>query len=567
MQQINFERIKRIVPARGLLGLFRNPASGTSASPVNASAERVSMERAAPFSDARLTPGLYPIQSLLASPAIVLLACVLLSGWFYWSAFVDQASLLDHFKTPGLDSSFLYGLGIPGLWHFILSFLALAVLYGLAWRAAQRASCWPAWLIVLGGSLALGAILLYMAPFDSTDIYDNIVHGRILGLYNGNPFTQVGAHYSYKEPFVAFMGWARSPSAYGPVWEMLAGVTAILAGKDMVATMIAFKLLPGVFTLSSAVVVALILRRVAPEHALAGTLLLAWNPVVLYETWGNGHNDMAMVFWVLLAALALVYARYSLAILSLVCGVLIKYIPVLVLPAAGMVALYHLRSWRARLGFLVVSGLGSLALVFLSLSPYWHGLKTLTIQRRQSLFTASVPSTLFNALDVYRPELNAAEVAKMISLAAFGLTVLFALAQALRAGRGQPWERFTQSAFNVLVFYLLITNLWFQQWYVLWLIGLAPLLQGRARYLAILFGFTSLAKQFIVAPLLFWDGPRFEQPWSELWFTLGSLGIPLAYTVYALLAGWLKPQWSLNIERIVNTKATKVNTKDTKIIN
>jgi ABC-type Mn2+/Zn2+ transport system permease subunit len=71
---------------------------------------------------------------------------------------------VEHFKTPGLDGSFLYGLGIPGLWHFILSFLALAVLYGLAWKAAQRASGWPAWLIVLGGSLALGVILLYMAP-------------------------------------------------------------------------------------------------------------------------------------------------------------------------------------------------------------------------------------------------------------------------------------------------------------------------------------------------------------------------------------------------------------------
>jgi hypothetical protein len=385
-----------------------------------------------------------------------------------------------------------------------------------------------------------------MAPFNSSDIYDNIVHGRILGLYNGNPYTQLGAHYSYKEPFVSFMGWARSPSAYGPLWEMFAGITAMLAGKGILATVIAFKLLAGVFSLGSGIVVALILRRAAPKQALAGTLLLAWNPVVLYETWGNGHNDMAMVFWVLLAVLALVYARYSLAVLSLICGMLIKYLPVLLIPAAGMIALYHLKSWRARLRFIVISALGSLALIYLVYSPYWEGLKTLTIQRRQSLFSATLPSTLFHTLIAYHPELNVDEITKMISLAAFGLTILFALAQVLRVGRGRPWERFTQSAFNVLVFYLLFTNLWFQQWYTLWLIGLAPLLQDSARRLAILFGFAVLSKQFIIGPLIFWDGPRLEQPWLELSLTLGSIGIPLAYTMFALLAAWLKPRWGLN---------------------
>ncbi len=43
--------------------------------------------------------------------------------------------------------------------------------------------------------------------------------------------------------------------------------------------------------------IAAILRRLAPDRLLAGVVLFLWNPVVLYETIGQGHNDVAMLFW------------------------------------------------------------------------------------------------------------------------------------------------------------------------------------------------------------------------------------------------------------------------------
>ena len=178
----------------------------------------------------------------LSSPAAALLVSAFLSAWLYWAAFVQSAVLLELYEISRLDGSFLQQQGRPTLWHFILSFMALAILYGLAWQAARRSSHRSAWLIVVGGSLVMGAILLFMAPFDSSDIYDNIVHGRILGVYNDNPFKQLGIHYLGRDPFVRLMGWPRSPSAYGPLWEMLAAVTAILAGDGILANLIAFKI-------------------------------------------------------------------------------------------------------------------------------------------------------------------------------------------------------------------------------------------------------------------------------------------------------------------------------------
>ena len=41
--------------------------------------------------------------------------------------------------------------------------------------------------------------------------------------------------------------------------------------------------------------IAAILQRVAPKRALAGTLLFAWNPLILLEGVANGHNDLLML--------------------------------------------------------------------------------------------------------------------------------------------------------------------------------------------------------------------------------------------------------------------------------
>ena len=119
--------------------------------------------------------------------------------------------------------------------------------------------------------------------------------------------------------------------------------------------------------------------------------LLAWNPVVLYVTLGNGHNDVTIVFCMLAAVWALIHRHYTLTILALVIGALFKFIPVL-LPAAGLIALRNLSNLRARLHFLVVTTLSTLALIALAYGPFWYGIGTLDLGWRVRLFTASLPA-------------------------------------------------------------------------------------------------------------------------------------------------------------------------------
>lgn len=455
-----------------------------------------------------------------------------LSALLYWLAFVDPYSLFDLYQRPRLELYQLSKDNPMARWLLVIAFLAQGALYWLGWRLAQRTQGRTAWIVVVGGALIFGTILLFMYPLDAADIFDNIMHGRILGVYRANPFRQVAAQFS-NDPFYRYMAWRRTPSAYGPAWETLAALTARVAGNGIIANVVAFKLLTGTFLAASVGVVAAILRRIAPRRALAGVLWLAWNPVILYETLGNGHNDIVMVFWMLAAAWALLRRRYTLAILFLLVGALVKFMPLLLLPAAGLVALRDLPGTRARLRFLVMAGVSALVLVALAYGPFWYGIETLGIHRRTRLFTASLPAVGYALL---QPRVGTYRAASAVGIVAASLAALFAFWQGGRAWRDRSRLSFVQATFNILMFYLLLTCLWFQQWYAVWPLAIAALLPpGQAIYLAMIFGYAALlSKHLVFGPMLFWIRPLPPKSWLELRFGPAVLGVPWLYALFVL---------------------------------
>jgi hypothetical protein len=459
----------------------------------------------------------------------VLAGIALSSVLVYWLAFVNPYNLLDLYGEPLLDLKDLSESDPLAHWRLLGGFLVQAVLYWLGWRAARHARGRAAWGVVLAGALASSAILLFLYPYGAADVFDNIMHGRILGVYGANPFQRVPADFK-QDPFYLYVAWRYRASAYGPGWELLAGGAARLAGESIVTNALVFKALTGAFLVASVGVVAASLRRVAPERALAGVVLLAWNPVILYETFGQGHNDMAMVFWILAAVWLLLQRRYTLTILALVVGALFKFIPLLMLPAAMLVALRDLQGSRAR--FVVVTlGLAA-ALVVLAYAPFWRGTGTLDIKRRLELFTTSLPAVSYVLL---KRGLGDVRAAAIVSRVAAGLTVLFALGQGFKAWRDRTWLGFPQAVFNILMFYLLLTCLWFQSWYAVWPLGIAALLPpGHSARLGALFGFAALSKPLIFGPLWLWIRPLPPRIWRESRLGPAVLALPWLYALFAL---------------------------------
>jgi len=458
----------------------------------------------------------------------------LTSIFIYIFAFLLPANLLSLYQQPRLDAYLLFREGTLAYVQLIIAFVILGLLYWEGYRLASRqVGGRTAWIIVIAGMLAFIAIFLFMAPFDAADIYDNIMHGRILGVYHANPFRQVIVDYP-RDPFFQYAAWKGAHSAYGPLWELLAGLTARLSGDGIILNVMAFKLLPGLFHLASVSIVFLYLRATAPEKALGGVLLLGWNPVLLFETWGNGHNDIAMAFWLLAAFWCLSRKRYTLAALSLLLGALVKFIPVLLIPVVVVIGWRNLRKTSPPISFLVKTALGGSLLTALLYAPFWAGISTLDVGRKMQLFTTSLPSTIYKALT---PSLGAQEAGQIVSLVALGLLSLFVLYQSLSAGRGDPAHNYLQATFHILAFYLMVVCLWFHQWYGVWLITLTPLLTKRNRRLALLFGFWVLSQKLWFGP---WLVPKMlkaspgQAAWLEALLALGVVGVPWLYTLWIL---------------------------------
>jgi hypothetical protein len=86
------------------------------------------------------------------------------------------------------------------------------------------------------------------------------------------------------------MGWLGATSAYGSLWEMLAGVTARLAGTSIVANVVASKLLSGSFLAGCAALVTAILRAAPTGAQPASSGALPASIVAL-------HSRRATVRW------------------------------------------------------------------------------------------------------------------------------------------------------------------------------------------------------------------------------------------------------------------------------
>ena len=464
----------------------------------------------------------------------VLLACSIVAGLVVYAlVFVRPVSLFSLHPVPGLGLWALVNVQPSLQIELIVGYVVLGVFYFLGWWALGRLRGALVWWMVMAGAALAAFVLLFEYPFGAADIFDNIIHGRILAYYHANPFIQIPASFPY-DPFYLYAGWHFSPSAYGPLWELMAGGTARLAGQGFLNNVLAFKLLPGSFFVGCVLLTASLLRRTAPERALRGVWLLAWNPLALTETFGTGHNDAAMLFFILLAVWAFSRRAYTPGVVALTAGALIKYIPVLLLPAALWIALAELQGWK-RLRFLALAGTGSCALAMLAYAPFWQGLRTVGIEQHSALYTTSLAASLYYAI---LPAFHLPITHRLLAWSAAGLTAAFAVWQALRhGGRGDEpaWLRLARAGLNILLFYLLVTVLWFQEWYWLWPLGLAALLPGGPLQGFVAAGsFTVLLKPLVVAPYLLWRLPLPREAWREPRLTAGVMGLPWLASIYLL---------------------------------
>jgi hypothetical protein len=443
---------------------------------------------------------------------------------------------------------------------FVLTFAALSGLYYLLWRLcrAPASACadeHSLWFTVLGGLVVVNLALLWLYPIGAADVFDNILRGRIAAVYGGNPFYKIPSDYA-SDPFYHYSAWHYSPSAYGPLWELLAAGVSRLVGDNFLANLIGFKLLGLLFYAGCIALIAGVLQRHAPERALSGVVLFAWNPLVLYETAGNAHNDIVMAFFILLGMYFLsrdfrfvqrALARFPVSVgefipralpcvsaaLAFTAGALVKFISLLLIPLVLAVAWRAFSRRRPRLVAIVSASLAAAAFAALLYAPFWRGGDPLSLQRRETLFTASLPALIQAHLELPLGLMMSQRLVARITLLALGFAVLF---QTLRVWREPDWLAPVRAAARLLLFYLLFTCLWFQSWYALWPLALAALLpEGALGRAIVLLSYSALWKTFVFDFFIFSGKKLPPRLLRETLLAPVTLGLTWLYAGYALL--------------------------------
>lgn len=243
-------------------------------------------------------------------------------------------------------------------------------------RSGQLQGRARAWALAI--PVLINLMLVPMVPRLSQDLFSYLAHG-LLGVIPGdNPLTQpadavrdavVGAN-------LVEYGWHTYPgiTPYGIVWTRIEVAIASLSHGDVLTGLLLFKAVAVMASLGSAALIWQVLGRINPRLQLFGTLAYLWNPLVLMEFAGEGHNDALMILFVMVALAACVRWRPASSIAGQLLGALTKYVPLLFLPSQLMLL------WRRRgrhTGRLVLQvGLaGGVTLAFAALlyARFWHG--------------------------------------------------------------------------------------------------------------------------------------------------------------------------------------------------
>ena len=492
---------------------------------------------------------------------MLVIACALLSLGIYLYGTL-RFPLAAHLTPPPLDigklTSPAAGQYSPLAGEFFL--LAISLLFGawglVCWLAGhieqQTKTGWRRTPLLLGGPLfgfpavAL-LVMLFMYPITAGDVFDYVSQIRVLTVYHANPLTIAPSAFP-GDAFLPFNAWPGMPASYGPLWALLSALVSQPAGNHFFAAVLAQKLLSITACLGCMAFVWLLAKQLCPERRWQAFVFFAWNPLVLFETGANGHNDALMVLFLLAGLTALLAARWywqSLALPLLVASVLVKWTGVLLIPLA---VIYLLRGGRARRWGLAPLGLGAALTAAYALpviAPFWDTQHAWGVLLQANLFTASPPALLEGLLKPIYGSSVAGAAASLIGLGVFALVYLFLLARLAFPGaraRLEPGAQITGAQRLIAVshdsffWYLALATFWFQPWYLIALLPLAALdPRPLARTRGALFSVGALLSYvvFIFIWIIYWqDEPRFT---VQLAACLIIYSLPL-FT--RLLEGW-----------------------------
>ena len=304
----------------------------------------------------------------------------------------------------------------------------------------------------------LPSVLSY--PLTAIDLFIYAIRTRGWVLYQHNPLATAPGELYAGDPWLGLAGeWLDAPSPYGPVWELLSLGASYASGADFLPHLLTLKVVAMLAYLGCVWLVYKTIQLIQPAWTMAGTVAVAWSPLVLLESVQNGHNDIVMTFFMLAAGW--VYVKWitdhqsaggTRAIFSilLICfflalSILVKFVTIMLVPFFLLALAMPQPNWWRRSGVIGLSGLTVTILVVVAMLPFWPGRENWAVLKASSQAGRSLLALLILGLrDTFGLNL-AFDFSRNLILVIFALIYLYFLWQTITRMQPAAASRFGAS--------------------------------------------------------------------------------------------------------------------------
>ena len=317
----------------------------------------------------------------------------------------------------------------------------------------------------------ISAIFVFAVPFWCSDVFYYLGIGRLASKYNQNPYYVDMKSFvdnnnvNIENDTVMLKGynnyWANTTVVYGAFWTFICSVISFLSFGNLDWGLFIFKIINLCLHLGN----CYLLYKISNKKIFP--LLYGLNPFVLIEGIANVHNDMFVVFFMLLS----IYEAYKkknliLGMLFLALATDIKYFSILLLP---FLIIYNFRDKDVKTRILKCIEYGVIFVLFAAV-PYLLYIRDLNVFLGLAEQRERLAKGLYLFISEYfnNPE-NLVIIVKNISLIIFAILYIVACFMLLLKKDIKQYKNMRELFWFVLAFlFLLITN--FQPWYFMWLV-------------------------------------------------------------------------------------------------
>lgn len=316
--------------------------------------------------------------------------------------------------------------------------------------------------------ILIGILFSIIIPTTSLDVYSYIGNGWVDSNYNENPYYTSVQEVTNENGPDEMLGkvarcWRNEPVVYGPVWSLICKILTSFSFGKITNALYIFKIASLIIFIASSILIYKITNK------KIFTIMFALNPFILFEFLSNVHNDIFLVFFVLLAIYFIKNKKnIYLAAASIGVATGIKYLSIVFLP---FILAYALRKEdiKTKIKMSIIYFIEFIAILFAFYLLYIRDLQVLSgIFIQQNKYGRSIFLAIWYLLN---GDEKALSLIKTISLVIFGISYVVIILKLFFSKKSEKIKFINTmriyQVFLIIFTFVLITN--FNPWYVIWL--------------------------------------------------------------------------------------------------